>query len=185
MHWRDSPGQRSFQDRRSGLLARGLIAAVLLVAGCTSPVGSAETSAAAQPTTSSMSPSATPTSASSTSSPMPTSASVGVARTATPREFGAAVCYYSADLDKPDNSSSIAFGFKDGEDNVISAEDLVDACHDSLVRGGKINQADSVAACVLQDGQIGVVPGTDGICATLNLPMVDLAASAPLPSPSR
>ena len=116
---------------------------------------------------------------------MPTSAAVGVAGTATPTELGAAVCYYSADLDKPDNSSSVAFGFKDGEDNVIAAQNLVDACHDSLVRAGKINQADSVAACVLQNGQIGVFPGPAGICATLHLPMADLAASAPLPNPSR
>ncbi len=170
------------QRRSSGLLVSGLVATVLLVAGCAAPGGSAVTSAAAQPATSSSQFSRTPT---PTSSSSPPGASVGVAATASPTDLGVAVCYFSADLNKPDNSSGVAFGFKDGEDNLVEAQNLVSACHDSLVRMGKIKQADSVAGCVLQNGQIGVIPGAEDVYAALDLPVAALSASAPLPDPNR
>ena len=185
MHRRHDHGQRHFADLPpSTLLAGGLFTTVvLLAAGCATQAGPDETPAAANPTTSS--PATTPTSPSTMSAPTPTSTSVTVAATtATPTELGAAVCYYTTDLDKPDNSTGVAFGYKDGEENVISVENLVYACHDSLVRMGKIYQADSVAACVLENGQVGVMPGTGDVCTTLNLPVADAAASAPLPDPN-
>ncbi len=114
----------------------------------------------------------------------PTSTSAVAAITSIPTDLGGAVCYYTADLDKSDNSTSVAFGYKDGEENVISVEDLVYACHDALVRRGKIKQADPVAACVRADGQMAVIPGNDDVCTTLHLPVADPAASAPLPDPN-
>lgn len=119
MHRRHDHGQRHFADLPpSTLLAGGLFTTVvLLAAGCATQAGPDETPAAANPTTSS--PATTPTSPSTMSAPTPTSTSVTVAATtATPTELGAAVCYYTTDLDKPDNSTGVAFGYKDGEENV-------------------------------------------------------------------
>jgi len=183
MHRRVDHAQRRSEDlRRSSLLAGSLFTAVLLAAGCATSAGPAET-AVGLPTTSA--PATTPMSPSTMSALVLTSPSVSVATTtATPTELDGAVCYYTVDLEKPDNSTSVAFGYKEGEENVNSVENLVYACHDSLARMGKIKQADPVTACVLEDGRMGVIPGNDDVCATLHLPVADPAASAVLPDPN-
>lgn len=104
------------------------------------------------------------------------------ATTATPTELNGATCYFTADVDKPDNSIGVAFAFKEGEgyDNTVSVAMYLDACGQSLTGHGAIEEGDPVSACVIADGSVGVFPGTD-VCATLGLPVAAPDASAPIP----
>lgn len=108
---------------------------------------------------------------------------MGAATTATPIELRGGTCYFTAAVDKPNNSVSIGFAYKEGGgyDNTVSVSMHLDACHQSLVQKGAIKEADPVAACVIADGTVGVFPGIDDVCAALGLPIAARDAAEPIP----
>ncbi len=175
---------------RAKLLAIGEFAVALLAAGSASSSGAAETSATAIATTSSpvatTSLPAVTTSRSPTAMSIPSSTTetVGAPMTAVPTDLGVATCFDTADPDGPNSSTGVAFGYKEGEENIVGVEELVFACRDGLVSRGRLEQADPVAACVLENGELGDFPGDDDVCTRLHLPVADPSASAPLPNPN-
>jgi len=184
-------GRRRCVSGRSGVLV-GVLVAIVTVTGAgfaapaemsapaapsasaaraeTSAAGSAPSGQSRAPVETSASPVPTPT-----SPPAP-------ATTVAPTELQSAECYFTADPTLPDNSTGVAFGYKEGEgyDNTVSVDSYLDACHQSLVRGNKITEADPVTACVLVDGRVGVFPGIDDTCAAMGLPVALRTASAPI-----
>src|SRR6478672_10709306 len=128
-------------ERPRRAACRAVLGVCCTTAACPVAAGSATTAASQQASTSPVS-TASSTLAPSTSSSMITTIATKptTVTTAAPTQLESATCYYTAELDKANSSTSVAFGFKEGDDNVISVKALVDACHDSLVRQGKIGR---------------------------------------------
>lgn len=183
------PGPDTTGTIRVGRSVRPLILALALTViggvggvACAAPAtvrsaaGSTAPGTATSPITSSSAGSDVSPSAGSAVAPAP-------GTTATPSDLKGATCYATAELNRTDNSIGVAFAYKEGEgyDNTVSVAMLTDACHQSLVSRGAITESDPVAACVLTDGTVGVLPGRDELCATLDLPVAAPDASAPIP----
>ncbi|WP_420120808.1 hypothetical protein [Nakamurella sp.] len=185
---------------RPAVLALALAAVVgggaIACAAPAGPAGAGALAVSSSPATA-IASTPTPTEPSTQSSPagsgsgadsgVASSSDITPGTTVTPSDLGAATCFSTPELDRSDNSIGIAFGYKEGESavsspgNTVSVAMFADACHQSLVSRGAIKESDPVAACVLADGTVGVLPGQDELCATLDLPVAERDASAPIP----
>lgn len=112
-----------------------------------------------------------------------TAAALGVFAQA-PTDRHIAHCYATPDLHDPGNYSDISI--LDGSSLGDVAKEAIDICHEQW-RLGQLNktspkvrppQAETIAqpapsliACVLPSGQVGVFPGNESTCASLNLPL--------------
>lgn len=168
----------------AAVLATGGVACAAPATSTTAGTQAGSWSSAPTATTAGLTPSSSNPADSASASPssLPSVAATAPGTTVTPSDLGSATCYSTPELDRSDNSLGIGFGYKEGEgyDNTVSVAMFADACHQSLVARGAIAQSDPVAACVLADGTVGVLPGGDDLCSTLGLPVAAADASAPI-----
>lgn len=81
-----------------------------------------------------------------------------------------ATCYSTPSLNDP-NQFGVAFGFKDGESNVVILDNYVTACRESLTRQGWLPPGADVSTCLKKDDTVGIFPGEPAVCGQVGLPV--------------
>lgn len=81
-----------------------------------------------------------------------------------------ATCYSTPSLNDP-NQFGVAFGFKDGESNVVILDNYVTACRESLTRQGWLPPGADVSTCLKKDDTVGIFPGDPAVCGQVGLPV--------------